>query len=136
MHSINIILFNEDQLRNSKIDSIVDNQSNPLIKIKHKRLPKGIIALPEISVGKMSKYFENGFRFVLAETDYFGGAGEQSAEIFEISDGKSKSISGIIDGYHPINEALKKIGVQRESGMDEFDTIDLGKYRTNNDFAK
>jgi len=135
MHSIRVILFNEDQLRNSKIESIVDNQSDPLSKIKHKRLPKGIVALPDTSVGKMSKYFENGFRFMVAETDYFGGAGEQSAEIFEILDGKSKSF-GILSGYNPINESLRKIGVQRESGMDEFDTINLGKYRTNSDFIK
>jgi len=36
---------------------------------------------------------------------------------------------------HPINEALKMMGgVERKSGMDEFDTIGLGRYRTNEDF--
>jgi hypothetical protein len=35
---------------------------------------------------------------------------------------------------NPINQALKMMGVKAKAGMDEFDTINLGRYRTNKDF--
>jgi hypothetical protein len=34
----------------------------------------------------------------------------------------------------PINDVLKRMGIVRKDGMDEFDTIGLGNYRTNEDF--
>jgi hypothetical protein len=36
--------------------------------------------------------------------------------------------------YNPINKALKMMGIKAKKGMDEFDTINLGRYRTNEDF--
>lgn len=35
---------------------------------------------------------------------------------------------------NPINKALKMMGVKTKPGMDEFDTVNLGRYRTNEDF--
>ena len=37
-------------------------------------------------------------------------------------------------GSNPINQALKMMGVKAKPGMDEFDTVGLGRYRTNEDF--
>ncbi len=66
-------------------------------------------------------------------TDYFGGFGDQSAILYvngkEIYNGDTELGSG-----SPINEALKLLGVERSSDNDEFDTIGLGGYRSNDDF--
>jgi len=61
------------------------------------------------------------------ETDYFGGAGEQSA-ITWIKGNKHRyreRYGGNIDN------AMKALGVVCEGDKDEFDTLGLGKHRTN-----
>jgi len=60
------------------------------------------------------------------ETEYFGGVGDQYAVVAE--DG---NIVSFWEGDHPINEALRRLGVEAEPGMDEFDTVGLGLYRSN-----
>ena len=35
---------------------------------------------------------------------------------------------------NPINSVLKEMGIEKTNGHDEFDTIGLGKYRSNTDF--
>ena len=62
--------------------------------------------------------------FVWAETDYFGGMGDQDAKAWV--DGKYK----VLD-VGSINCALKAIGVVRSEKEDEFETINLGMYRSN-----
>lgn len=67
------------------------------------------------------------------ETDYFGGAGEQDAKAWvnrvpflaKNGDTSSKHMS--------INEALAALGVERTEDSDEFDVINLGRYRSNHD---
>lgn len=67
------------------------------------------------------------------ETDYFGGMGEQDAKAWvnrvpflaKDGDNSSKNMS--------INKALAAIGVVRSDDKDEFDTINLGRYRNNHD---
>lgn len=64
------------------------------------------------------------------ETDYFGGSGTQCA---------SSILHGIVEeacGTGPINQALHRIGVNRTSQLDEFDCINLGRYRSNDDVIK
>lgn len=72
---------------------------------------------------------------ILISTDYFGGMGEQDATV--IKEGK------ILAGsewnktkYHPINDALKFFGLQKTENNDEFDTINLGHYRDNDDILE
>lgn len=65
------------------------------------------------------------------ETDYFGGAGDQSAAVW---DKGQKVYRRKATGA--INEALRQIGVKEAGGMDRFDTVGLGKYRTNEDWAE
>jgi hypothetical protein len=55
------------------------------------------------------------------ETDYFGGSGDQSARL----------INDHITQYDSINTALAQMGIVRSDDVDEFDTVGLGKYRTN-----
>lgn len=65
---------------------------------------------------------EIGFdKFALIQTDYFGGFGEQYASFFENGQKLLNEVS--------INEALKKLGVERKGNQDEFDSLNLGEYR-------
>ena len=70
-------------------------------------------------------------RRVQLMTDYFGGSGEQEAAYFDDI--------GRITHFHDrtqegaINAALSMLGVSPDDGLDNFDTIGLGKYRSNQD---
>ena len=77
------------------------------------------------------------------ETDYFGGSGTQLAEVWEngrkITDTffsysqieNLKIPKGVVLVEASVNEALKRIGIYCHEGKDEFDSIGLGKYRSN-----
>lgn len=62
---------------------------------------------------KMSKY-------ALIQTDYFAGVGTQSASLYE---------NGTLTIENKSINVLKEIGVKRTPLADEFDTLNLGKYR-------
>ena len=62
---------------------------------------------------KMSKY-------ALIQTDYFAGIGTQSASLYE---------NGTLTIENKSINVLKEIGVKRTPLADEFDTLNLGKYR-------
>lgn len=61
-------------------------------------------------------------RFALLETAYFGGIGSQQAVVYELDTQLLLSDS--------INAALRLLGVTCRAGLDEFDTLELGKYRS------
>jgi hypothetical protein len=61
-----------------------------------------------------------------AETDYFGGAGVQSAAAW--IQGKL-AMPPTTHPAGPINAALHTIGLERANGLDEFDTLGLGEVR-------
>lgn len=61
-----------------------------------------------------------------AETDYFGGAGVQSAAAW--IQGKL-ALPPTTHPAGPINAALHTIGLERANGLDEFDTLGLGLVR-------
>jgi len=103
----------------------------------------GLIKPFDFLDSRLEKYLEtasvDGY-FAYIETDYFGGAGTQAAGIF--NKGKLvesyKSDTGSIDISipwperlldEPINKVLRKIGVQRTQGLDEFDNLGLGNHR-------
>jgi hypothetical protein len=83
---------------------------------KYKKLP-----LEYCFVEKESSIKE-GCHYLKIYTDYFGGIGEQSSELY--LNGEK------LFEYHTINEGLRKIGVIK-GYSDEFDAINLGNYRSN-----
>lgn len=107
-------------------------------------------ANPEAAVGGWSRLGEQVGN-VLAElsrispvayvyTEYFGGVGEQSAVAF--TEGRLATRHGGADrilpwssSIGPINAALAAIGVVRERGKDEFDSIGLGRHRSTDEWA-
>jgi hypothetical protein len=62
---------------------------------------------------------------VLAFTQYFGGVGAQGAAV--VREGRFE-LGPIVAG-DAIDRALRLIGVRREAGRDEFDTVGLGRWR-------
>lgn len=129
MHSIGVFLLKKEEIRNEKIDSLY--KDNILSKIKFTELNEGILAttyIPNISEFLKDKTIAR------IETDYFGGSGHQRANL-RINGKKVYSESDEYNwGLNPINDVLKKMGVVSKNGMDEFDTVGLGKFRKNEDF--
>lgn len=70
-------------------------------------------------------------KLIYIETDYTGGVGTQAGVLY--SNGQISTLpqsdSGIINGL------LQALGVKRLPGKDEFDTLQLGRYRHTNDFV-
>jgi hypothetical protein len=60
--------------------------------------------------------------YAIIATNYFGGNGKQWALVYQGTDLADDSIT-------QISSALQFLGVKQQSGMDEFDTVGLGKYR-------
>jgi hypothetical protein len=62
-------------------------------------------------------------KYAIIHTDYMGGIGDQFAAVYEHGCVVMATRSG------GINHALHTIGVQCLPGMDEFDSLNLSKYR-------
>jgi len=128
-HCISVYIFRKEELRDEKLDVILENKSK--INLKLTQLGEGIVATTNIP---NFKEFSKGKMIAKITTDYFGGPGEQSAKLWENSE-VIYNKSDLHDwGARPINNVLKLMGVEAKPGMDEFDTIGLGYYRSNEDF--
>lgn len=62
-------------------------------------------------------------KYALINTEYFGGNGTQFATIYE----NNERIFKVTEGG--VNQALALIGVMRENNKDEFECLNLGRYR-------
>jgi hypothetical protein len=122
--------MNKSELRNEKINSVLENKENSE-EIKWTELPEGILATTHIS---NVRAFGKNKTIAKISTDYFGGSGHQEAKLF-VNNKKEYDKSSEYDwSERPINTVLKKMSIKSKDGMDEFDTINLGNYRSNEDF--
>lgn len=128
MHAISVYLVGQEDLREDKLNSILDNKEIEDGGVRFIHLGEGIYATTKIP---NSKEWIKGKLICEIETDYFGGFGEQSAKLY-----RDNEILMNGTDNDPINQALKMMGVKAKPGMDEFDTINLGNFRTNKDFEK
>ncbi|MDO5559776.1 MAG: hypothetical protein Q4F95_09290 [Oscillospiraceae bacterium] len=64
-------------------------------------------------------------QLVYIETNYFGGSGTQAGVLFENGSIKTQPVCN--DGA--INQLLHNIGVYKEKGKDEFDSLQLYRFR-------
>lgn|SRR5574343_347085 len=126
-HCIHIFLVRESDLRADKVDAIVSDKFGDVNLIP---LKKGILATTE----RPNKEWSKDKMIAEITTDYFGGMGYQTAKIVECG----KVIYDESDEFSfktkPINEALGIMGIVPDQGKDNFDTIGLGRYRSNEDF--
>jgi hypothetical protein len=95
------------------------------------------------TIKKLIKDLSFTGRCAFIETDFFGGSGTQSAVVYE----NGKIVLGPLMSLHnveyseaqgavvdeAINQILRFIGILRHSEKDEFDTIRLGYFRSNQD---
>lgn len=136
MHAIDIIIIKETELRDRKINEILTDTKSKFIKSVN--LGHGMVAFPTLCKGDVSKFFGSDVNFVEISTNYFGGLGEQSAGLYKSKDDGFDEIKYLSDEFdftaRPINDILKEYGLNKNPNMDEFDTINLGRYRTNEDF--
>lgn len=129
-HCISVYLMNKSELRNEKINSVLDSKEKSK-EIKWTELSKDILATTHIP---NVREFGKDKTIAKISTDYFGGWGIQEAKLF-VNNKKEYSKSSEEDmKLTPINDVLKMMGVVADSGMDEFDTINLSNYRSNQDF--
>lgn len=78
-----------------------------------------------------------GNDFVYANTDYFGGCGEQDAQHFSINNKYFPTHFPDNTKGGAINKALQLLGVTIVDGChDEFESVGLHKYRSNYDFGE
>ena len=120
MHSIGVFLGKKSE---------VDNDPKITKKLD---LGSGIVAILEYEDGHNIKADKT---VAYVRTDYFGGCGDQSATVME-NDKEIYIGDTELGSDSPINEALKLLGVEKSFGNDEFDTIGLGNYRSNDDFMR
>ena len=130
-HCISVYLIRKSELRDDKIDSVINGEESQ--EIKWTELKENILATTNIP--NIRKFGKNK-TIASITTDYFGGPGEQSAKLF-INNKKVLDEDDTFDSsLSPINSALKMMDVDKKGGFDEFDTIGLGKYRSNYDFQQ
>ena len=67
--------------------------------------------------------------FALIATDYFGGVGDQLAQVY-----RGRELAN--DSIFMISPALKFLGVTAAAGLDEFDTVGLGDIRSQPDWLE
>lgn len=128
-HCISVYLINKSDLRDEKINSVLKNTKSK--SINWVELPKGILATTNIP---NIREFGKNKTIAKISTDYFGGSGHQEAKLF-VNNKKEYDKSSEFDwSERPINSVLKMMGIIPDKGMDEFDTINLSKYRSNQDF--
>ena len=66
------------------------------------------------------------------ETEYFGGVGEQAAAVWR----NGELVLSPSQADHPVNAALRSLGVARGVRDDEFDVVGLGLHRHTADWAE
>lgn len=101
------------------ISVYITKDDGTFTEVPHLKLPQGFVLFTEKPKG-----LKKGRTTAYCETDYFGGAGTQRAKYWD----DEVKVTGF-----SINEVLKFIGVKCDERMDEFDTIGLGNFRTNDE---
>ncbi len=89
------------------------------------------IVFPELdrfteAVRELMERYSFHTKLAYIETDYFGGAGTQGGVLYE--NGCAAAAPSVAE-TGVINALLSELGVWREPGKDEFDSLGLSKYR-------
>ena len=129
-HCISVYLINKSELRNEKINTVLENKEKSE-EIKWTELPEGILATTHIP---NVREFGKDKTIAKISTDYFGGSGHQEAKLFVNNKKEYDESSETNYMVSPINDVLKMIGVIKKGSSDEFDTIGLSNFRDNNYF--
>lgn len=79
----------------------------------------------DASVKELMETYSFRTKLAYVETDYFGGTGTQAGLLYE----NGKPAAAPQSGEGTINALLRELGVWRKPDKDEFEMLELGKYR-------
>lgn len=124
-HCINVAV-----IKNDKLNIELNLQKN---KLRYWKNGEYLIINPRKGIKRLLASFgvEN---MVIANTDYFGGCGEQNAIYTDLKTRKNT----YFDNHSSINDALSLLGVKPDivNKIDCYDIIGLGKFRDNQDLIE
>lgn len=82
-------------------------------------------------LAELAAAWSRGGSVAYFETDYWGGEGKQAAVLWEGGEVVCGPARGTLG---PINDVLRRLGVERRDGLDQFDAVGLGRHRRNDDW--
>ena len=127
-HCISIYVIKKYELRDDKINKVLNGEIKS--EIIWTELGENLLATTYIpNVRDFGKDKTVG----VLSTDYFGGAGYQEGKLFVNNKKEYEASSEFNWRSTPINDVLEMLGVVK-IGMDEFDTVGLSNFRSNEDF--
>jgi len=101
--------------------------------------PEFIRLFPELIVVARQQAVHAPIAYI--ETDYFGGVGTQAAILwhrdgiygpFQTETKYEQNVVRVVPAdQRAINRILRRLGAQRETAIDEFDALGLGRFRSN-----
>jgi hypothetical protein len=98
----------------------IDEKEIPLLPLTD----GGVITLPTSIAGICHLLSKNG-KVAYVEAEFFGGVGSQACSLWD----KGIMIGNPQLGLHAINTALQFLGVEKGSSFDEFEALNLGRFR-------
>jgi len=128
-HCISIYVIKKYELREDKINKVLNDEIKS--EIVWTELDENLLAttyIPNI------RDFGKDKTVGVISTDYFGGSGHQEGRIFVNNKKEYEGSSEFNWSERPINTVLMKMGISKKDGQDEFDTIGLSNFRSNQDF--
>jgi hypothetical protein len=128
-HCISIYVIKKYELREDKINKVLNDEIKS--EIVWTELDENLLAttyIPNI------RDFGKDKTVGVISTDYFGGSGHQEGKIFVNNKKEYEGSSEFNWSERPINTVLMKMGISKKDGQDEFDTIGLSNFRSNQDF--
>ncbi|WP_264942169.1 hypothetical protein [Sphingomonas canadensis] len=107
-------------------------QIDKLTRLEPGRYSEGFKSFSEGLQAALLKAVDGG-TLAFVETNYFGGTGSQAAAVIAGGKVAMQAATAVtrnpVRRDDPINSALRALGVEAASGMDEFDTVGLGRFR-------
>lgn len=111
-------------------DTLYDNLVGQYISAHEEKRADFIKWLGPLS-SPIQKLSERGI-VACVEAEFFGGVGEQRCVVWH----KGSLVLGPLDELDAINKALRFIGVKKRIFGDEFETVGLGKHRSNEEWLE
>lgn len=128
-HCISIYVIKKSELRDDKINKVLNDEIKS--EIVWTELEENLLAttyIPNI------RDFGKDKTVGVLSTDYFGGTGHQEGKLFVNNKKEYEGSSEFNWSERPINTILMKMGISKKEGLDEFDTVGLSNFRSNEDF--
>lgn len=100
--------------------------------------PEESLRVPDMAAGvaSLASRFSRAGTVAYVSTEYFGGAGGQDALVWRDGSVVFRAEDNEDWPNSPISQALRFLGVKATDGQDEFDTVQLGKHRSTEEWAE